>query len=314
MGEESSEEKGARAFLVRRIAAIAELLVVTLPIATILSFLGRYGWFFDNLANLRHIFVISALFILPVFVWQSRHHFTIVAILVIAANLATFGVALPTAGTACEANLTVAAINALGPDNDANATIAMLKSESVDIVAVTELGDELASLLQTEYPHHHTVSVGGTAGTGLFSRFPLSDVEDLRVTWFPQIIASVNAKGRVFRVHVAHPPPPFMPSTWHLRNKELAAIAMQVRERKGAYVLAGDLNTTRESPYFDDLLAVGLVDSRLGQGVLGTWPHPIPLKVPIDHVLHTNDIQTCELFTTEAHGSDHLPMVARLRY
>jgi len=81
----------------------------------------------------------------------------------------------------------------------------------------------------------------------------------------------------------------------------------------GPAILAGDLNLTRQSPKFQPLLDVGLVDTRLGHGIAGTWPSALPFRVGIDHILHTPDIQTCSIEVSDSTGSDHRPLIARLK-
>ena len=80
-------------------------------------------------------------------------------------------------------------------------------------------------------------------------------------------------------------------------------------------ILIGDLNTTPYSPYFSQLLKdSGLLNSMQGLRILGTWPADLPffLRIPIDHLLVSKNIQVVKQEICPHVGSDHLPILTSI--
>lgn len=88
------------------------------------------------------------------------------------------------------------------------------------------------------------------------------------------------------------------------------------RATTGPAILAGDFNMTPRSYRLQRLLAVAGLRRRAA--FLRSWPAgghgglPLPAFL-IDHVLTTPDIRTVSIETGPNLGSDHLPVIARLR-
>ena len=77
-------------------------------------------------------------------------------------------------------------------------------------------------------------------------------------------------------------------------------------------ILLGDLNTTPWSHHFRRLLKqTRLLDSLRGHGVQGSWPSflPAPLRIPIDHVLHSPEVAITGRAIGPDANSDHLPVI-----
>ncbi len=77
----------------------------------------------------------------------------------------------------------------------------------------------------------------------------------------------------------------------------------------------GDLNITPWSPFFTDLLRDGqLHDGRRGFGILPTWEKLAGMvRIPIDHVLHSEGVAITDLRVLPGNGSDHRPIVFEAR-
>ena len=276
------------------------------------SLVAEYSTLADILTSFRHLYVIGAVGCSIVLFLGRRRLFASVAVVAALANFTVVARALPT-DSGCEPTLTVLTLNALGPDNDVDATEQLLVDSGADIVVVTELARALDQRLKQRYAYHFTFPHEGTAGMGVFSRFALSHTSKEPGEWFPQLLATANVDGRTITVLAVHPPPPGLGDSDARRNREIVGIASRVGSLGRPIIVAGDLNLTRQSPHFQPLLDAGLVDSRIGHGVAGTWPAPLPFRVGIDHVLHTPELQTCSLEVSASVGSDHRPLTARLR-
>ena len=114
-----------------------------------------------------------------------------------------------------------------------------------------------------------------------------------------------------------HPPAPLDSKTWENRNEHLQELARYVDELTDPVLVAGDLNTTMWSPYFDDLLEqTTLYETRRSYGIHPTFPAsrwgldlPWPLQVPLDHVLASEEWAVLGCKNGPNVGSDHLPLI-----
>ncbi|MEM7233873.1 MAG: endonuclease/exonuclease/phosphatase family protein, partial [Planctomycetota bacterium] len=81
--------------------------------------------------------------------------------------------------------------------------------------------------------------------------------------------------------------------------------------RETQCLLLGDLNTTPFSPYFSKLLdETGLQNSARGFGLQASWPSLLSvLGIPLDHVLHSEDIVVVDRSTRAGAGSDHRAVI-----
>jgi endonuclease/exonuclease/phosphatase (EEP) superfamily protein YafD len=79
--------------------------------------------------------------------------------------------------------------------------------------------------------------------------------------------------------------------------------------------VVGDLDTSPLAPTFQQLLdRTGLIDGARGFGWQATWPDPLPapLRIRLNHVLHSAELGVTRFEVGEALGSDHLPIVVEL--
>ncbi len=97
-----------------------------------------------------------------------------------------------------------------------------------------------------------------------------------------------------------------------------AAWTNRQREQGRAVVVIGDFNATPWCAPFRDLKnEANLVDSQLGFGLQGTWHAHLfpPLRIPIDHCLHSDDLITRRREIGEdVFNSDHLPLTVELQW
>ena len=81
--------------------------------------------------------------------------------------------------------------------------------------------------------------------------------------------------------------------------------------------MLGDFNATPWSWPFRRMLSTGaLVNSQSGFGLQPTFPATtnVALRVPIDHLLHSDLIGVRDRRTGPALGSDHFPLIVDLEY
>jgi endonuclease/exonuclease/phosphatase (EEP) superfamily protein YafD len=168
--------------------------------------------------------------------------------------------------------------------------------------------------LRSMYPYSIEHPREDAFGMALFSKAPLkqSQIVYPADSEIPALIATIPVAGSTLTILAMHPPPPTREGTAKLRNAQLAGIPEMLDAFEGPVVVMGDLNISPWSYYFERLLTqTGLESSSRGRGVLPTWPAGLitPLRIPIDHFLHSKEIEVVSSVVGDDVGSDHLPVI-----
>lgn len=194
---------------------------------------------------------------------------------------------------------------------------------STDIIVLLETTsrwNEALEPLNKAYPHHQTVDMRGGRNAVIFSRLPTDSIKIEYVGDFKKPIMVMKSHTEKFRLPlsltVMHPPPPVTEKKAVYRDEQLRAVSEILSEDPTLYkVLAGDFNVSPWSYYFDQLIHVsGLKNGHQGMGLHTTWPSwRNKLGITIDHTLVSPTIKVLSRVTGPNLGSDHLPVVTKLR-
>ena len=186
-----------------------------------------------------------------------------------------------------------------------------------DVLVVQELTPEFkeaTTSLEHAYPYSRVEARVGGGGMGIFSRYPMTDIQVLTLdqsTHFA-MLACLEIAGRPVAVLGLHPTTPITRKKFRNRTVQFEKAAALMNGITGPRILIGDLNTTMWSPYFSTLVRdSGLRDTRVGFGLRASWPVPVPgfLRIPIDHCLLSDDFRVTNVEVGPPIGSDHLPLV-----
>ncbi|RAO18095.1 hypothetical protein MED15_03442 [Micromonospora noduli] len=215
--------------------------------------------------------------------------------------------------------------NLLAGAGNAETLVELVRRHQVDVLTVQEFTpDAQAALdrlgLDTLLPHRQLNAEIGTAGSGLYSRWPLTDGgvrRNLEGWGFSQAYATVPVPGGPpVRVESAHPSAPYALDQMGAWRADLTAQPPATPDG-GLRILAGDFNATLDHSPLRALLRSGYVDAAdaAGAGLTGTWgPYDGDLIPPvtIDHVLvdHRIAVRSVQVFALP--GSDHRPVQATL--
>ncbi|MBS9371590.1 endonuclease/exonuclease/phosphatase family protein [Rhodococcus sp. B50] len=205
---------------------------------------------------------------------------------------------------------------------DPDVVVARVRERDVDLLTVNELtsaGVEglTRAGLDDMLPHRYLVPGQLASGTGIWSRFPLSDTVEHDGFMFHQLsaVADVPGAGQV-AVHAFHPVPPvFDTQDWAAELSRLQDILDRSPADVPA-VVGGDFNATQGHSQFRALLSGRFADAaeQVGAGTVRTYPTDKsgPPLVAIDHVL-VADATATSFESVELPGADHLAVVARIR-
>lgn len=229
--------------------------------------------------------------------------------------------------------LTVMSFNVLYSNKAHKAIVQSIQVASPDLIGFQELtqasAKEIVKALESEYPYHTLKPLGKKSAVGLLSRFPIETVE-----WFPlppldhALHTTVNVAGNrvhVFVVHLSanqffdYPASQFVPlviERYGRRAAEVTRLTEEFADLDEPILLMCDCNLTDTSEAYArlDLL---LNDSfrEVGWGFGHTF-HPPVAPIPIqriDYVWHSDEFAAVQAFVGQDGGSDHLPVVAKLR-
>ncbi|NES07534.1 MAG: endonuclease/exonuclease/phosphatase family protein [Okeania sp. SIO2F4] len=233
-------------------------------------------------------------------------------------------------------NLRILVYNLYGGRNSQYSQVTrMIRQENPHIAIFLEPTNTWIQNLQTLsdiLPNSiNSVSQSTYGIVAIYSKFPLNNYS---IKFFapnrPTIITEFNINQKVINLIATHPTIPIKRSTFKKRNQILEELAKYIQQLNDPIIIAGDLNTTMWSPYYQKLeQETGLRNSRLGFGILPTWPakkinnskilHRILssfFPIPIDHCLISSEIKVINV-ETKANlslelGSDHLPLITDL--
>jgi len=303
---------------VARWAAAITLAAVSVPVAARLT-----GWEPGPIAWLVSLMPwVTLACVIPVaFAMLARSgRLTVAAVLPLALCVAwiapLFSSSAVTGGS--DVALRVATINATFGEADADAIVAMVRDDSVDVLAVEELTpDEVDALheagLDDAMPYSELRAEQGFTGTGLWSRQPLASSESVGGLHSRAVRIDIVVAGEPLAIYAVHPMAPgvFDHSVW---DADMEALATLLKPRDGAVLVAGDFNTTRDHRSFRDLEALGLKDAvdQAGAGFLPTFPNgrlPMPV-VAIDHIMvRDSALVAVSTRTVSIPGADHRALV-----
>lgn len=214
-----------------------------------------------------------------------------------------------------EIKLSLIAANIYRMNEDYDAIGTYLLESDADLILLTEVGPGQSEFLDARlasYPFRASAPLEGFFGMNLYSRLPIVAAEPVWLLAAPMVTlhARIGVDTDTLDFWGVHPPSPPRPQETHWRNQYFDRLG-ELLAIPGPHprMVVGDFNLTPTNPRFRDFLSqTGLLDSRIGQGLLPTWPSGmIPLGIPLDHALLSPGLQA-DLQRGPDIGSDHLPM------
>jgi len=297
-------------------------LLAGVAFASVLALLAPFGWPFELFAHFRVQYAAAALLLAVLLGWQRRAVPSALALLLAGWHVLPGAQVLmaATPSTGCTGPVvTVAAANVLYTNSQREPLLDWLETRPADIVILQEVTEAWARDLavRTTYPNQHLLQREDAYGIGVLSRWPLEEVSlaDLAGDGLPSITGVALVGTQRVRFLGMHTRGPLLPRLARLRDEALRGAADLAHASDLPMVMLGDLNATPDSPAFERLLHSGaLRDALAGRQWRPTWQADFwPLALRIDHVLVSPGICVEQASVGPPVGSDHLPVLARLR-
>jgi len=229
--------------------------------------------------------------------------------------------------------ITTMTFNVLASNKDSNALVAAIRSARPEILGMQELTTAKRAALQAAFGQelpYHTLDQGQAFGNvGLMTRFPIETARPITLpSGQPALRAILQVGGQRLHVFVAHLSPNHLfknpavdlataaSNAFARRAAEITFLQKEIGGLREPVILLCDCNLTDTSQAHAELRSF-LADSarEVGWGLQFTnYVNRIPfLGQRIDYVWHSAGLIAIAAEVGNAGGSDHLPVVARLR-
>lgn len=301
-------------------------------------FFAALAWPVDLLANVSYFVALPAVVTSLAALWRRRKMATAAALVIMLVGVWPVRFLFWPRGGASVASaasprweLRVLESNVKGSKEALDGLAKIIKRVEPDVVVVIGIPAFLEKHFLTELgvreqlPFVIAPEVGSLWRDMMISRFPLhqlhfdGDSERYQGVFAYQRSCFVDAPGGRLVLSAMHPPSPREALSWARGNEwtsRLAEVCGQYLIKTGVpVVVAGDFNTTPAGYRHRIMLKhSGLKPLDELGGWIGTWPNTWPglLRLHIDRVWVTTDVQFVSREVLEQIGSDHLPMLVTL--
>lgn len=223
----------------------------------------------------------------------------------------------PTATNAQGPSIKVFSSNFLFENNDFTTIKKVIAEEKPDVILIVEADyawRKEKSMFEADYPYITITEQTGPFGMVMASKYPV-EYEYFTLASYGAIDATIKINETSMRILGVHTLPPSRKDLSEKQVQQFAELIAKIKSKQLPTVVMGDFNSTPWSPRFIKLLnQTGLKDSAIGYGVINTWNVNIPfLKIPIDHILTSPEIETLDFHRGADVSADHYPVVASLR-
>ncbi|MGI9243509.1 MAG: endonuclease/exonuclease/phosphatase family protein [Verrucomicrobiales bacterium] len=301
------------------LSVTADIGLASLGLAALATFAGKALWIFDLASHfqLQYACAAAVLLVLNLILRRRKSAVACAALLgVTAYHLLPYY--LPQEAVAeKETSFKVMLLNLNRSNQKTVAVHEEITGNAPDILVLQEVTPrwcaELDSL-KADFQHSFDLPDRGPFGMWVLSKFPLLDLEVLRLNEIAYLHVSYQVDQRTLKLTTLHPLPPVSASASMTRNRILADAATYAAG-EGTRIAIGDFNCSPWSPYFRSFIATsGLRDSGLGRGVHGTWLRGLFFGIPIDHILVSPDIEILDRQVGNDVGSDHRGVVLQFQF
>lgn len=175
--------------------------------------------------------------------------------------------------------------------------------------------EQAMRVLEHDYPNHEKITLENTYGMHFYTKLK---VHRIQTHYFvaddlPSIEAELETEdGYRFVFFGVHPPPPSPTEEENSKERDgdLLCVAKKVKDYTLPVLVTGDFNNVawaKSSLLFKR--TSGLIDARIGRGVLSTFHTKYWFfRVPLDLLFHCTKIFIDDIFIYPSIGSDHFPL------
>lgn len=210
----------------------------------------------------------------------------------------------------------VAHFNVLASNTSYHHSIRKAKNTQADLISFQEVNMQWINMLidhlETDYPYYAFVD-GENHGVAVFSRHPIQGVKQFYWTGEPTLTGNLDLQGKKVHFVTTHTLSPRSPERSFIRNQHLEKVTEYVSQLDGPALAIGDFNTVPWSQPIVHLKEnTDLQDSR--KSLAPTFPADLHLGIPIDYILHSDEISCLSFHAIESEGSDHRGVIGEYAF
>ena len=212
--------------------------------------------------------------------------------------------------------ISVANVN-LSLSEDYASTMHTVWSSDVDVISFQEYTPDwrayLTEQLSERYPYQSHLTRIDPYGIAIFSKYPLSEVDTFIYEEIPNLHAQVKlGDDQRFHIISAHTMAPVNSAAYGEIRLHFQAISDFMSALDGPIIMLGDLNIPSWSEELKEFKSfASLNDSRRDIGPASVAGTISLLKIPIDHIMYSQDVE-CTAFQVLTNASDaHLGIFGR---
>lgn len=213
-----------------------------------------------------------------------------------------------------DTQLTVAHFNVFKYNTDYDGMVWTAHQTEADLLSFQEVDNawagELEAAFAEEYPYYEIMPTERCCyGLAVFSKHPINCLDTLWLGDVPSFSGKIQVRDTSIQFVTAHTSAPTMSRRYNKRREHLQALTRHMETLDGPTLLIGDLNAV---PWNSDIRTLrtqgGLHDSRTD--ISPTFPSWMPfVRVPIDYILHSDDLACVNFSTIKSTRSDHFGIV-----
>jgi endonuclease/exonuclease/phosphatase (EEP) superfamily protein YafD len=305
---------------VLRLIALTGFIAATA--ASLLSYLSPFDFLFELMSHFRVQYLLVQFVSGVILLLGAERAWMKRALILLLLNLVPIApYYFPQRDAAVTDKLKIIQLNLLYNNQSVDKVFKLVKDVDPDFIALEEYTyqwDKKLQGLRGKFPYCLSVPTDHPFGIALYSKrkFLKQNVEYYGDGFLkiPTLNTEFLLGKEKVSLLVTHPVPPSGVEGAHFRNLQLEEIAKHRQTYDKNLIIAGDLNTSQWSSYFQDLVhTTGLSDTQLGFGVQASWPSmQLIIQTPIDHVLVSENFVVLDRRLGPDVGSDHLPVIVEL--
>lgn len=305
---------------------ISKIFLAILLFSNVMSLFAKWHWITELFTHFAwQYFIGSVCFCVFFALLKKRKELAISVVLLVYNSFVVLPLFLPNQiNTAPEkTGFSLVQFNIFKFNENLDDIVSWLSASDFDIVQLQEVNPQLADKLATIkniYPYQLLMPQTDSFGTALISKKPFISAKNVPLAdGFNHYVKAEISLGNNVSLHLygLHTIPPLGSENADIRNAQLSEVANAVKNDSATVkIMMGDFNLTPYSPYYTDILRnTNLQNSMKGYGVQNSWESDLPfsfLRIPIDHILVSDNISVVERKIGGNFGSDHFSVITKL--
>ncbi len=282
---------------------------------SILSYLGKFHLLFDLLSSFKHYyFLCSIVFLIVAMILKNKKIIFLCAFSIILNGIDVLKCIPNYTIKKEQSDLKIFHANVLTSNRNKSKIFEIIKKENPDIIGLQEVDSRWKNAIEKKlssiYKYQLIIPRSDNFGIALLSKIPFQQIKEYHFEnkKLPAIIADIQVENKIIHLVYTHTLPPVSSSFFENRNQHIERIGEYVNSKNNC-ILFGDFNVTPWSTFFKKMEKESQLIHSTNR-VFKTWPSTMAfIGIPIDHFLHSKELELNQVKVLKKFGSDHYPVI-----